>query len=264
MVGMKPLFRPLLDHHDRGIILPQCTSAGYKRCSPLLLRMTLSHYATHDFDTFIDEKVASHADGVWTTGKVQCLHQGIMPSMTRTLTVDSFLPNKSQSFSNVWTDNKDSIFDLPSVLTFLDNFTSKRYRTNSTSSSPATGRSVRGASTGVAAPSSLPFSSSLLQDPLPPHSDPADAPASVTEIFAGIPSRPGDLVDNLTRSGSFSFLCDLFDTECLFELRDFHISRVIPKGEAIEQFAASMLLVLDLTDKYPRVSLVAYILDCVA
>jgi hypothetical protein len=86
---------------------------------------------------------------------------------------------------------------------------------------------------------------------------------SVTEIFVGIPSRPGDLVDNLTRSGSFSFLCDLFDTECLFELSDFQISRVIHKGEDIEQFATSMHLVLDLADKYPRVSLPEHILDCV-
>ncbi len=92
----------------------------------------------------------------------------------------------------------------------------------------------------------------------------AEVPASATEIFVGIPSRPGDLVDNLTGSGSFSFLYDLFDTERLFEFRDFGISRVMPKGEAIEQFAASMHLVLDLADKYPRVSLAVHILDCVA
>ena len=48
-----------------------------------------------------------------------------------------------------------------------------------------------------------------------------------------------------------------------FELRDFRIPRVMPKGEAIEQFAASMHLVLDLADKYPRGSLAAHILDSV-
>ena len=74
----------------------------------------------------------------------------------------------------------------------------------------------------------------------------------------------GDLVDSLSRSGSFAFLGDLFDTERLFELRDFRITRVMPKGEAIEQFAASKHLVLDLADKYPRDSLAANILDCVA
>ncbi len=62
--------------------------------------------------------------------------------------------------------------------------------------------------------------------------------------------------DVLTRSGSFAFLHDLFDIERLFELRDFHITRVMPKGETVEQFAASMHLVLDLSDKYPRDSLV--------
>jgi hypothetical protein len=36
----------------------------------------------------------------------------------------------------------------------------------------------------------------------------------------------------------------------------------MPKGEAIEQFAASMHLVLDLADKYPRDSLAEHILDC--
>ena len=46
--------------------------------------------------------------------------------------------------------------------------------------------------------------------------------------------------------------------ERLFELRDFCIS------QAVEQFAASMHLVLDLADKYPRDSLAAHIVDCVA
>jgi hypothetical protein len=36
----------------------------------------------------------------------------------------------------------------------------------------------------------------------------------------------------------------------------------MPKGQAVEQFAASMHLVLDLADKYPRDSLAAHILDC--
>jgi hypothetical protein len=78
------------------------------------------------------------------------------------------------------------------------------------------------------------------------------------------PSRPGDLVDSLRRSGSFAFLSELFDTERLFELRDFRIARVMPKGEAVEQFAASMHFVLDLADQYPRDPLAAHILDCVA
>jgi hypothetical protein len=38
----------------------------------------------------------------------------------------------------------------------------------------------------------------------------------------------------------------------------------MPKGEAVEQFAASMHLVLDLADKYARDSLAAHKLDDVA
>ena len=68
----------------------------------------------------------------------------------------------------------------------------------------------------------------------------------------------------LTRLGSFVFLSDLFDTKSLFELRDFRIPRVMPKGESIEQFAVSMHLVLDLADKYPRDSLPVHILDVIA
>ena len=52
--------------------------------------------------------------------------------------------------------------------------------------------------------------------------------------------------------------------ERLFELRDFRIDRVMTKGEEVEQFVTSMHLVLDLADKYPRDSLAAHILDCVA
>ena len=73
----------------------------------------------------------------------------------------------------------------------------------------------------------------------------------------------GDLVDMLTRSGTFAFLRDLFDTERLFQIRDFRIARVMPKGEVVQQFAASMHLVLDLPDKYPRDSLAAHILNVV-
>ncbi len=56
----------------------------------------------------------------------------------------------------------------------------------------------------------------------------------------------------------------MFNTERLFELRDFRIARGMPKCEAVEQFAASMHLVLGLSDKYPRDSLGTHILDVVA
>ncbi len=112
-------------------------------------------------------------------------------------------------------------------------------------------------------PSFLPYPSSLPQPPLFPRDPPAAAPACTAGILADIPSRPGDLVDSLTRSDSFVFLSELFDNKRLFELRDFRIARVMPKGEAVDQFATSMHLVLDLADKYPRDSLTAHILDYV-
>ena len=61
--------------------------------------------ASRDYAFFINAKVADHDTGVWTTGIVQCLHQGFLPSMTRTLPADSILPNKRQPF---WADNTDS------------------------------------------------------------------------------------------------------------------------------------------------------------
>jgi hypothetical protein len=185
----------------------QHTSAGCKRYSPLL----------PEYASFLNEEVAAEEDGVWTTGKVQCLFQGIQSSMTRALPANSILPNKSQPFSIVWADNTDSICDLQCLLTYMDNYANKRHKAVATRSSTTNG-SARRASNGAAAPSSIPSSSSIPQPPLPPHNAPAAALASAAGIFAGIPSRPGDLVDNLIRSGSFSFLCDLFDTEGLFEL----------------------------------------------
>jgi len=203
--------------------------------------------ATHEYSSFFNIEVAAEEDGVWTTGKVQCLFQGIQSSMTRTVPADSILPNKSQPFSIVWADNTDSICDLQCLLPYVDNYANKRHKADATRSSTTNG-SARRASNGAAAPSSFLSSSYIPQLPLPPHNAPAALPASDAGIFGGLPARPGDLVDNLTRSGSFSFLSELFDTARLFELRDFRITRVTPKGEAIEQFAACMHLVLDLAD----------------
>ncbi len=165
--------------------------------------------------------------------------------MTHTLTSNSILSNKSQSFSIVRADNTDSICDLPSLLTYLDNHATKHYRTDATRS-PATGGRVCRDSKGTVTPSSLPSSSPLPQHPLPPINDPDTA-----RIFADIHSRSGDLVDLLTSSGSFSFLGDLFDTDRLFELHDFHTTRFMPK------------LDLRVPDKYPHDSLVVHILDVV-
>jgi hypothetical protein len=182
--------------------------------------------------------------------------------MTRSLPTNSIFSNKSQSFSIVWEDNTDSICDLQCLLTYMDNHVTKRHKAYGTRSS-TTNRSSRRTFNGTSAPSSLPSPPSLPRSPFPPRDAPADAPVHTSGIFTDIPSRPGDLVDTLTRSGSFDFLSELFDTESLFELRDFRISRVMSKGETVQHLTASMHLVLDLADKYPRDSLTAHILDCV-
>jgi hypothetical protein len=74
----------------------------------------------HEYVSFVEVEVAAEEDGVWSTGKVQCLFQGIKSSMTRTVPANSIWPNKSQPFSIVWADDTDSICDLPCLLTCLD------------------------------------------------------------------------------------------------------------------------------------------------
>ena len=139
--------------------------------------------ASHEYASFINAKVADHENGVWTTGIVQCLHQGILPSRTRTLPADSILPNKSQPFSIVWADDNDSICDLPLLLTYLDNHASKSHRADATRS-PATGGRARRASNGAAAPSSLPSSSPIPQPPFfASNAPPSASPAPTAGIF---------------------------------------------------------------------------------
>ncbi len=152
---------------------------------------------SHEYAAFFNEKVAAYEQGVWTTGQVQCQYQGILPSMTRMVPADSIPPNKSQPFSIVWTDDTDSVCDLSCLLTYVDNFVNNRHKADATRTL-TTNRSARRTSNGSAAPSSLPSPSSLPRSPFPPRDAPAASPAHTAGIFAGIPSRSGDLVDNLT------------------------------------------------------------------
>ena len=140
--------------------------------------------AKHEYASFVEVEVAAEENGVWTTGKVQCLFQGIKSSMTHTVPANSIWPNKSQPFSIVWADNTDSICDLQTLLTYVDNYVNKRHKKADATRSSTTNGGARRASNGAAAPSSLPSSSSLPQPPLPPHNPPAPAPASDAGIFA--------------------------------------------------------------------------------
>ena len=59
---------------------------------------------SHEYVSLVTKKVEAQANGVWTTGTIQCLRQDLFQSMTRTLPVNTILPNKSQSFSTLWAD----------------------------------------------------------------------------------------------------------------------------------------------------------------
>ena len=151
--------------------------------------------AKHEYASFIDVKVAAEEHGVWTTGKVQCLFQGIQSSMTRTVPANSIWPNKSQPFSIVWADNIDSICDLQRLLTYVDNYVNKRhYKKADATRLSTTNGGARRASNGAAAPSSLPSSSSLPQSSLFASNVPAAAPRSYCSNFCG--HSLTDLVDS--------------------------------------------------------------------
>jgi hypothetical protein len=137
----------------------------YKRWQEAIQPTTVKH----EYVSFFDVKVVTEEDGVWTTGKVQCLFQGIQSCMTRPLPANSILSNKSQTFSIVWEDNTDSICDLQCLLTYVDNYVNKRHKKADATRSSTTNGSACRSSNGSAAPSSLPSSSSLPQSPLPPH-----------------------------------------------------------------------------------------------
>jgi hypothetical protein len=84
------------------------TTAAYKTW----LQDIQPAHATHQYTSCLTKDVAECFAGVWYVGKVQCIHQGIKQSMTRNVSSDSILPNKSQPFSIVWEDDTDTICDL--------------------------------------------------------------------------------------------------------------------------------------------------------
>jgi hypothetical protein len=181
---------------------PQHTSTDCKRYSPLLSRLSMPPSSTKRC-----------CRGRW------CMDnwESAVPLSRHSVIHDArfarqqHLAQQSQPFSIVWPDNTDSICDLQCLLTYMDNHANKRHKADATRSS-TTNRSARRTSNGAAAPSSLPSPSSLPQPPFSPRDAPAAAPARTARIFAGISSRPGDLIDSLTRSGSFFSLANCSTT----------------------------------------------------
>jgi hypothetical protein len=79
-----------------------------------------------------------------------------------------------------------------------------------------------------------------------------------------VPSIPGDLVDLLTRNGTFAFLEDLHETGRLWDLRNFRIPRLVPRGAASKDFGDGLKAILALAERYPAQSLPLYILRAFA
>ena len=134
--------------------------------------------------------------------------------MTRMLSSNNILPNKSQSFSIVWADDTDTICSLSCFLTYLDNFASNRHK--DATRSPATGRSARRTSNGAAAPSSLPSSSPLPQPPFFANNDPSTAPAPTAGIFAGIHSHPWVTSSTCSQGQVLSLSLTICSTQIVF------------------------------------------------
>jgi hypothetical protein len=78
---------------------------------------------------------------------------------------------------------------------------------------------------------------------------------SCSGIFDGVHSILGDLVDLLTCNDTFTFLEDLHTTGRLWDLRNFRIPRLVPRGTASKDFGDSLRAILALAGQYPAQSL---------
>ena len=192
-----------------------------------------------------------------------------LKSMTRTPAPDALRPTKSQPFSIIWEDNTDSVVDLRTLRQIMRNHEQGLHKP-STSIPPPTSNGARAQSTVVSQGAAAPSPSSALPPPQV-HAPQAPAAAAASaraapgvSIFDGVPSIPGDLVDLLTRNGTFAFLEDLHETGRLWDLRNFRIPRLVPRGAASRDFGDSLKAILALAERYPAQSLPLYILRAFA
>ena len=214
---------------------------------------------------YLGTKVAAHCVATgWGVGVVQCIEVQSR-TMTRTPAHDAIYPSNSQPFSIVWEDNTDSVVDLRTLNLYARNHEQGLHKATSDPSPASNGaRAPPGAvvSNGSAPPPPPSSSPPLSQGqalPAPAAEAAARAPPGAG-IFDGVPSIPGDLVDLLTRNGTFAFLENLHESGGLWALRDYRIPRLVPRGAASEEFAASLKTILQLADRYPAHSLPLYIL----
>jgi hypothetical protein len=222
------------------------------------------------YTSYISAKVAQPFETGWGVGVVCCIAADPrLKSMTRMPAPDALRPTKSQPFSIIWEDNTDSVVDLRTLLQIVRNHEQGLHKP-STSIPPPTSNGARAQSTVVSQGAAAPSPSSALPPPQV-HAPQAPAAAAASaraapgaSIFDGVPSIPGDLVDLLTRNGTFAFLEDLHETGRLWDLRNFRIPRLVPRGAASRDFGDSLKAILTLAERYPAQSLPLYILRAFA
>ena len=194
---------------------------------------------TPSYASFVGRRV-QHDFGngdVWS-GKVQSITQGLRSSHIRTPASDSIFPTKSRPFTIVWSDDTDSAVSFADLQTMLV--------PSGATSQPPTGLGSSPQSQG-AARRHVP--------PPPPPANPPSAHVPNLTIFHGLASSPGDIVDNLTRNGSFAFFEQLHARGDLFRLLDYRINRISVTGTVQDNFADCHKLILQLTVRFPKRSL---------
>ena len=124
-------------------------------------------------------------------------------------------------------DDTDSLWDLDDLEEGI-----ARREVGTCSSGNSRSRSRTGHRNEATAPPSGNNGAGRRNNPPPSPIVPPHVPAQQAGIFAGIHSVPGDIVDLMTRQGTFTFLERLNESGRLWSLRDFRISRLVPKRAA--------------------------------
>ena len=194
---------------------------------------------TQSYAGFVGKRVQQDFGNgnVWS-GTVQSITQGLRSSQIRTPALNAIFPTKSLPFTIVWSDDTDSAVSFADLQTMLvpDGATTQ-LPTGLGSSPQAQGAARRQA------------------PPPPPPAHPPPAPPPNLTIFHGLSSSPGDIVDILTRNGSFAFFEQLHASGDLFQLLDYRINRISVTGTVQDNFADCHKLILQLTVRFPKRSL---------
>ena len=233
----------------RSTVLSRATFTGgstnqYKNWLKLVTPDRTSSYAT-----YVGARVQQEDEaGRIYFGNVQSITQGLKASETRIPATDANYPTESRPFSIVWhdddTDSAVSFADLQELLV-----SSNATAQHSSTSGPGSRRPSGGAPAVRHAP--------------PPLNPPQPAPAPPDlHIFTGLPTSAGDIVDILTRNGSFAYIESLHNSDDLFNLLNYRINRLPCTGDVLNRYAECHKLILTLTVRFPERSLARRLLAC--